>query len=305
MRHREPKVVIVIVNWNRPYDTLECLTSLQCLEYPSLELVVVDNGSRDDSGNLISRQFPQVPLLLQQKNLGFAGGCNVGIEWGLERGADHILLLNNDTSVHSDFLTLLVGFMRREPTVGIVTPKIYCHGDPDRIWAMGGTIDRNTSRSEHINEGAVDAGQFTNPIACDYATGCAMLVRRAVFERIGLLDADYFYSYEDSDFCVRARDAGFGVYCVPKAKIWHIGAASVQGSRSPSCRYYASRNRIIFVRKRGRGIRKVGGVVYISAKVASYLLYYTLVRPSLTMLKALLWGVRDGLMGRGGISPLN
>ena len=305
MKPPRPKVVIVIVNWNQPQDTLECLTSLRSVTYPCLEVVVIDNGSRSPSARIISRQFPDVPLLRQQKNLGFGGGSNVGIQWGLARGADQILLLNNDTVVHPHFLTSLVAFMHREPTVGIVTPKIYVYDDPHRIWAMGGRIDRNTSRSRHIHEGEVDEGQFRDPMPCGYATGCAMLIRGAVFEQIGLLDADYFYSYEDSDFSIRARDAGFGVYCVPEARIWHKGAASVQGLRSPSYRYYATRNRMIFVQKRGEGIRKVGGVLYIGAKLASYLLYYALARPNVHTLKALLWGARDGLMGRGGVSPMD
>lgn len=305
VKYPEPKVVVVVLNWNQPQDTLQCLASLKSVAYRCLEVVVIDNGSQDGSTNIISRHFPEFALLPQQNNLGFAGGSNVGIQWGLDREADHILLLNNDTVVHPAFLTFLVDFMDSKPAAGIVTPKIYVYDDPKTIWALGGRINRHTSRSRHIAEGEIDTGQFADPIACDYATGCAMFVRRAVLERIGLLDTDYFYSYEDADFSIRARDAGFGVYCVPQARIWHKGAASVQGLRSASYRYYASRNRIIFVRKRGKGIRRVGGVVYISVKVASYMAYYALARPNVRILKALLWAVRDGLLGRCGVSPLD
>jgi GT2 family glycosyltransferase len=136
-----PHVVIVLLNWNNSHYTLPCLQSLAQIDYANAHIVVVDNGSTDGSPAVIRQQFPDVAILEQPRNLGFAAGNNVGLRWALERKADYVLLLNNDTDLAPDFLNLLVAAAERDPTIGIVAPTIYYYEQPQAIWSAGGHVD--------------------------------------------------------------------------------------------------------------------------------------------------------------------
>lgn len=249
----EPKVVITVLNWNRASDTIECVDSLQNLVYPSFEIVVVDNASTDGSVPALEHKFPALKINRNSRNLGYAGGNNVGIRYALDHGADYILLLNNDTVVDKDLVRDLVSVIQREPQAGIVSPTIYDYREPKKVWFAGASIDWETGESPHAGLGERDSGQFNRVIEVDCVTGCAMMVSRAVFERVGLLDPDYFLYYEDTDLCVRAAKAGFKSYCVQTAKVWHKESSSTQANLGSDLHaYYHTRNRLLFLRKHGR-----------------------------------------------------
>lgn len=249
-----PKILIVIVNWNGCDDTLACLASLSKLDYPSYEVVVVDNGSYDDSVQVIRTTFPQATLIETGGNLGYVGGNNLGLEYAKAIEANYALLLNNDTEVASDFLRILVNAAEAESAVGIAGPTIYYHEQPDVIWSAGGAIDWNRGSTWMVGLNERDEGQFgTGPRPVDFITGCAMLVRRAVLERAGLLDERFFMYYEEIEWCVRVAGAGFGVRHVPTARIWHKIAPQAQAA-SPFVHYYMTRNRLLFLKATGAGL---------------------------------------------------
>ncbi len=252
-RNDWPSVAIIILNWNGREDTLACLESLARLEYPSFHIIVVDNGSTDGSPETIRRAFPQTEVLETGANLGYAGGNNRGLKAALARPFPYILLLNNDTLVAPDFLTHLVRAADR--TAGIVGPTIYYADRPEVIWTAGGAIDWRRGDTRMIGLDAVDRGQFgTVPREVDFVSGCAMLVRRDVPERIGLLDERFFLYYEEVEWCVRARRAGFRILHVPQAKVWHRIAPQAQ-AESPTVHYYMTRNRLLFLALTGAGWR--------------------------------------------------
>lgn len=256
-----PNVSIIILNWNGREDTIECLGSLSHLDYPNHQVVVVDNGSDDDSAAAISAAFPEVVLIENQFNLGFSEGNNRGIEYALERGAEYLLILNNDTSIDDrDFLGRLVAFAEHNEGAGLVSPKILYYRS-DRIWFAGGRVSYLSGFSRHIAKGKLDQDFAAHkPYPVGYVSGCCMLASRRLLERIGLFDPVYFLYYEDTDLSFRAKRAGFTNYVVPTASIYHkkSSTAGIRGENLLSDRqaYYFSRNAVIFARKQLTGWRK-------------------------------------------------
>lgn len=240
---------IIILNWNGKKDTIECLNSIAKIDYPDYQVIVVDNGSTDGSPTVIKGMFPAITVLENKENLGFAGGNNVGIRFALNQGADYILLLNNDTIVEPDFLNTLIRVAETDERIGILGPKIYFFSDPSRFWHIGGKIDWRLGRASYRGYGQIDYGQLDMIEDVDYVTGCALLVKKDVFETVGLLDEQYFLYYEEIDFCIRAKKVGFRVVYVPEAKIWHKAFASSGGETAPIYVYYTTRNRLLFMRK--------------------------------------------------------
>lgn len=234
----QPFVAIVVVNWNRPLDTIECLESLSHITYGNYTVTLVDNGSDDGSPKQIRVAVPSVEVLVNPSNLGFAAGINVGIARALELDAAYVLLLNNDTVVNPDFLEPLVAICEEDHQVGVVGPTVYCFGTR-RLFSSGGwprrflpLLVRQVRPMVHEEDGP---SGFPQEIA--YVWGQAMLIRGEVFERIGVFDPRFFMYYEDCDFCLRASQAGFRVFYVPQSRIWHKVEHSTRGSEWMRWRY--------------------------------------------------------------------
>jgi GT2 family glycosyltransferase len=240
-------VYAVTVNWNRPDDTLECLRTLAAQSYPALGLLVVDNGSTDDSVARIQAEFPQADLVASPENLGFAAGANLGLHRALGAGADMVFLINNDTLVDPEAVAVLAAHVR--PDVGILAPLIYYAEEPTCIWSAGGMRGHWTLDLHGDDRGVVDTGQWRDPVARDFVTGCGMLLTRELVRRVGYFDERFFMYYEDSDLCLRAQGMGFKVLLVPASKMWHKVARSSGGSDAPEERYWMARSSVQFYRK--------------------------------------------------------
>lgn len=249
-----PSVTVIVLNWNGLDVTLECLASLARLDHPVPEVVVVDNGSTDGSAEGVRAQFPKAALIETGENLGFAGGNNVGIRYALERGADHVLLLNNDTVVAPDFLRLLVQAIEADPAAGMAGPMIYFYDQPEVIWSAGGAIDWQRGCTWMVGLDERDEGQYDAVREVDFVTGCALLARREAIEKAGMLDPRFFMYYEETEWCVRTARAGYKILHVPQAHIWHKIAPGAQAD-SPRVHYYMTRNRLLFLRAAGAGLR--------------------------------------------------
>lgn len=246
-----PTVYFSILNWNRADLTCECLESLAQLDYPNYEIVVVDNGSQDGDAVAIQTRFPSAIVLRNETNLGFAEGNNVAIRYALERGADYLFLLNNDTVVAPQMVKSLVQVAESDENIGIVGPKIYYFDEPRTIWSAGGILQpRRTPVLLGLDE--IDNGQHDTLREVDWVTGCAFLIKASVVQQIGLIDARYFAYFEENDWCIRAKRAGFSIVYVPEAHLWH----KIQPKRqalSPRHVYLMTRNRLLFLRNSGGG----------------------------------------------------
>jgi len=241
-----PRVFIIILNWNNWLDTFECLESLKNNDYLNYEVVIVDNGSdeKPQSPN------PDIKIIYNKENLGFSEGNNVGIKYALEHGADYVLLLNNDTVVSNDFLSKLVKAAESNEEIGMVGSKIYFYDQKDRIWFAGGKVNWLYNKGEMRGYNEIDQGQYDLPEIqeSNYLTGCCLLVKKNVIEKIGLLSEEYFLYYEDTDWSFSAQKAGFKTVFVPGSKIWHKGSQS-SIAKSESYIYYHIRNGLIFAKK--------------------------------------------------------
>jgi GT2 family glycosyltransferase len=227
-----PLVYIIVLTWNGRTDTLECLRSLQRLRYSNARTLIVDNASTDGTPEAIRREFPGVEVAANRSNLRFAGGNNIGIKRAIEAGADYILLLNNDTTVDPDFLPYLVHAVEGNENAGMAGPKILYYSDPHRLWFAGGKIEWWKGWVSHVGIREIDRGQYDEMREVDYLTGCCLLVRREIIEKIGMLDESYYIYGEDADWCIRATRAGYKLLYVPSARIWHKVSVSTGGHLS-------------------------------------------------------------------------
>ncbi|MBU1111010.1 glycosyltransferase family 2 protein [Patescibacteria group bacterium] len=255
MNKNVPSVAIITINLNLKRLTESFIDEVEKQSYPSFHLYIIDNGSlKEQKIDDKSLQAPWLTYHQLDKNTGFTGGNNKGIELALKDGHKFIWLVNNDTSLELDCLEKLVDCLGQNPQVGIVGPKILYENPPDIIWFAGGKINWKNpfpyTVCTHIGERIKDKGQFNESKEVDFITGCSMLIRREVLEKIGRLDDDYFAYFEDSDFCLRAKNAGWMSNYCPQAIMRHqVGALS--GVTSPRSSYYQIRNSLLFVTRWG------------------------------------------------------
>lgn len=243
------RVSIIILNWNGLKDTIECLESVKKIDYSNYEIIVVDNGSTDGSQNEIKRLFAEVALLENKENLGYAEGNNVGIRYALMNGAEYIFLLNNDTVVDSQILNSFIDVVNLYPEAGIFGAKIYYYSDPNKIWFAGGKLDSVSMRFLHIGMNQIDSEKFNRIQEIDYACGCALFIKKEVIDRIGLLEPSFFLTYEETDWCYRAKALGFKILLSPQLKVWHKISVSFGGNNSPLYTYFFTRNRLLWAKR--------------------------------------------------------
>lgn len=248
-RTTPPLVVALILNWNGCADTLACLESLQQQTYPALTPLVVDNGSSDGSAAAIHAAFPDVHLIETGANLGFCAGNNVGLKWALAQGADYVLMLNNDTWFDPAMTSELVAAANDDAAIGLAGPKIYQAAPPHVLWSAGGDVTFWGNVTAMRGFGQADHGQYDTAADVDYLPGCGILARRQLMETVGLLDVTYFAYYEDADWAMRARKAGWKVRYVPSARMWHKGGASTGGFYNPREKYLSGVNAVRFMRR--------------------------------------------------------
>ncbi len=304
-----PSVYCILLQWRSCDDTLECLASLQATSYPNLRIVVVDNGTPEHCRRALRTRFPAVDLLLNERNLGFSGGNNRGIAYALAQGAEYVLILNNDTVVAPDFLEPLVARLSADRHIGMVGPKIYQYGTENQLWFAGTTCDwllGRPLRLRHRGFGQIDRGQYDREQYGDFLSGCAMLLRREVFERVGMFDRAYFAYFEDVDLCLRVRREGYRILYVPAACVYHKAARSSTGRRNfaPLSVYFTTRNTALLMQRRGH---PVGWPLFLAGfglrLLWRRLRYLRQARPRAG--EAMLLGLVDFLRGRLGAGSMD
>jgi hypothetical protein len=249
------KAFIIILNWNGLEDSLECINSCGTIVYPNYRVVLVDNGSRGDDANVIADRFPGVNVLRLETNLGYAGGNNAGIKYALERGADCVWILNNDTVVAADALGTLVDEAYSADSIGCVGSKVLYYDHPEIIWSAGGFYDLKKCRIGHHGFDLKDDGRHDDPADVDYIPGCSVLIKRETIEKLGALRDDFFMFFEDTEFSARLRLQGYRTRYVPGSKVWHKVSRSIVKGSGPY-EYYYYRNFLRFSALYGTGIVK-------------------------------------------------
>ena len=244
-----PKVCVITLNWNGRNDTIEWAASLGKLDYPNYSLVVVDNGSSDGSVAALREQYPDITVIENGRNLGYAEGFNVGLKYAYEQGADYFLIMNNDTIAAPGCLTALVQVAETDPCIGFVSGKVYYYQDPNRLQTAGRLNHPILLVQDLVGRDEIDTGQYDEVKEYDFLDDIFLLVRRQAYEDTGGYDANFFLYYEETDWCARVRRAGYKLVYTPEAKIWHKHGMSTGGVKSPTFVYYNARNQIVFMRR--------------------------------------------------------
>ncbi len=293
------RVITMILNWNRCADTLACVASVRAMTHPT-EIVVIDNGSTDESVATIRAAYPDVTIFETGTNLGYAAGNNVGFD-AIRRqtDSDAVLLLNNDTIATPEMLTHLIAEYEAMDSRAVIGPEVRYADEPRIIWCAGGTIDWRRGYTRNIGIGT-EVGAPAPAADVPFIVGCAMLIPIAAIRRIGGFDPRYFMYWEEVDWCVRAQKAGYRTRVVPEAVLYHKVS---RGDEQPSPRvlYYLTRNRLLLLRTH---------LPWYRQPLALSWTLWGLVRTGLDLLQrrdwrreqALMRGILDAALGKTGIS---
>jgi len=288
-----PLVFAITLNWNRLNDTVRCIDSLINQTYTNLRVLVVDNHSDDGSPEEIAKLFPEVEQILNQENLGFAKGINIGLRRALSDNADYVFISNNDAFISLDSIEILINHV--VDNTGALAPLVYYTNPPNKIWSTGGYIHPWTLERTDKWAGKSDPGNWPDKIELDFVPGCGMFFPRETLIEVGLFDEDFPMYYEDMDLCLRIRRAGLSTHVVPNAKMWHKVASSSGGSDMPYERYWMARSSIRYFNKHVRGFQ-VPVVILWRTGSAIRTTYRLLLQKRWQSINAYWSGLKDGLI---------
>jgi GT2 family glycosyltransferase len=247
---RSSSVAAIVLNYNGKDITLQALDSLTKMSYPDFDIIHIDNGSTDGSSAAILEAFPEVRTVREERNIGPAGGLNLGMRTALESDYRYLLFLNNDIEVDPKMLGELVRIAETSEDIGCVGPKAYYFWDRNRIWSAGGKLRFRESATTERGMGEIDRGQFDREEDVDYINGCAVLIRRSALEKIGYWDPQFQLAGEDADLCMRLKLAGYRCVYNPKAVLWHM-VAHTAGAYVARRTFGTGRSTALFVRRYG------------------------------------------------------
>lgn len=235
------RICVILVNYNGVKDTIACIESINQSndEDHIIDVIVVDNASDNNEGITVKKCYPDITVILEIDNIGFAAANNSGIKKALSLNCDFVLLLNNDTVV-SPFLIKRLEKAADPNTVAV--PQICYYSDPSKVWYAGGYIDKSNGGGFHYS-GTNNKGDM------DFATGCCMMLHKSTIEKVGLLDEDYFLYYEDVDYSIRLKQCGIKIKFDSDSIVLHKISASTGGEKSPLTVYYTTRNRLLCINK--------------------------------------------------------
>lgn len=252
MENKLPRVFVIILNFNGAKVLNNCLASVFNSDYSNLEIVVVDNASTDESLSHAKLKYSRASFINNTRNIGFSKGNNIGIRYALEKFADYVLILNNDTLIEKDTISLLVKTAEKEDA--IISPLIM-ERDTNKIWFAGGKIDWKNIKTNHIFQ-----LQSPLPYETQYLSGCCMLIHKDVFKKIGLFDERFFLYYEDADFSLRAKNTGFKLVVNPLIKIIHLEQSNTENKGK---NYWLVLSGLIFFSAHTKGIRKIWFLLHL------------------------------------------
>lgn len=255
-----PDISFISVCYNGLNDTCELIESLQKIIHSvSYEIIIVDNSSFKNEAQELQSRYPDIRTIRSERNLGFAGGNNLGIQ---EAAGKYIFLINNDTFIEEDGFSYLIERLESNPKIGAVSPKIRFAFPPRNIQFAGFTpLSYITLRNESIGFGSPDNGRFDTPQPSPYLHGAAIMLKREAINKVGLMSERYFLYYEEMDWCVALRRASYELWYEPRCTIFHKESQST-GQSSPLRTFYMTRNRMLFAWKNLKGIERILSILY-------------------------------------------
>ena len=300
----QPKVSIIIVHLKDVPNLVECLVSLNEVNYPNFEIIIVLNGAKSSA---IITQLESVKrnikkIIITEYNLGFARANNIGIKEAIVSEADYILLLNDDTVVAPDFLNSLVAMAEENSDLALLGPKIYFFDDPERIWFAGAKFKRETCQILSPHAGEIDVSTTEHKVMdSDYITGCSLLIKRKFLDQIGLLDERFFLYWEDVDWGLRVKKAKLKNAVVPTSKVWHKVSVSSGGPNSALKVYHKIRSQLLFHKLHIPGTNAKLLMKY--SRDVGWLLFKASDQNRLHKARAYMSAIKDYYLGRTGKGP--
>ena len=298
---KEPKIAIIIINWNTYQLTFNCLKSLEACTYKNKTIFFVDNGSKDGSGDKIALEFPDINYIQNEINEGFTGANNIALKVILKQNFDYVLLLNNDTEVKPNFLTHLEASMNFDENLAATQPLILDFPNKNTIWNAGGSFNSFFGLSKTRSKGMIYKPKLKIDTSTEWISGCCILVKIAVIHEVGLLDNRFFAYFEDVDWSIRMTNLGYKLGVVPKSIIYHHSSGSSkknntsnEGNLSPYAHYLNVRNHIYLIKKHTFFFNSIGSLIYQILKITSYSIYFIL-RFRFGKFKMVWRGVSDGI----------
>lgn len=298
------KVAVILVNWNSFQLTADCIESLAQMVYKDFDVIVVDNGSLDQSGQRLKEKYSNIILIQSDSNLGFTGGNNLGMKYALEQEYTYQILLNNDTFVKVDFLTILVEYMDKHPAIGAIQPLIYFNHDRKLVW-NGGSYFNNWlgyAYTDNYNKPLQPGSNCIKDV--DWITGCAFFTRTSILKEIGLLAENLFIYYEDVDLSFRIKQAGYQLRFHPASIIYHIAGMSnknkikgKEGFVNPIVHFLNVRNRIWLLKQYSSLLHLPTVIMYNFFYIIALMAYFV-ARFRFTKLKTVISAVQKGLIGK-------
>tara|TARA_B110000444_G_scaffold57472_1_gene53549 strand:+ start:1112 stop:2011 length:900 start_codon:yes stop_codon:yes gene_type:complete len=291
---KNSKIAIIIVNWKQYQLTKLCLYSLQKIKYDNYQIILIDNESNPKELKKIKNQFDKIITFPNQKNLGFTGANNVGIEYAIKNDFEYVMLINNDTEVEKNFINPLIELLEKNQNFGAAQPLILNYYNRNKVWSAGGFLNKFFGYTYVIKS---PEGIKKN---IDWITGCCFFLRTDVIKKIGLLDEKFFAYYEDVDWSIRIKNAGYDLAFVKSSVVYHHGSKSSknesnEGTLSPFVHYLNIRNHIFLLRKNKDVFNSVGVLFFQFFKIVSYSVYF-IVRVRINKLNMVYKGLVDGLM---------
>jgi len=288
------KVSIIIINYKNVEETIHCINSLKRVNYPNYSIVVVDNNSNNGSVEKLRDIFNNDIFIIESyKNLGFAGGNNLGIRYALKFNPDYILLINNDTEVEPDFLSIMVNSFKEDSLIGMVSPKIMFYDKKDRVWFGGGNISWLEFTGKHEkNPEKVNRKRYIT-----FATGCCILIKREVIERVGLLPEEYFMYFEDFDYSLQVQRSGYKILYEPAAVIYHKVGSSGGGNKSEFFVIQSTKSHLIILNKYRKNYKLSIFISYFFFLINSILkfFYYLLIKREIRKSLGVIRGIKEYL----------
>jgi GT2 family glycosyltransferase len=293
MNAEKPRILAITLNWRQPEITLACVHALQAMNYPHLEILVIDNGSGGKSVDYLQVNLPpEVHLHALSENVGFAAGNNVGLRQALERQFDLALMINNDAFASPNMLAHLLSEF--SPDIGLLSPKIYYAERRDLIWFAGGRRHPATLDLQQSGRGQPDGPAWQYSRDVDYLLGTCLLVNLRALSQVGLLDDCFFMYFEDLDWSLRFRQAGYRLRLVATAYLYHQVAVSSGGLETPARQYHLARSGVIFWRRHVR-LGKPANIFLLRLGSALKTTGRLLAKGNIASLQAYWRGIRDGL----------
>lgn len=284
-----PLVTIIILNYNRPQDTIECINSILEINYSTYRIILIDNCSTDDSLEIFQRNLEKVEIYSTQENIGYTGGINFGLKIAEKTFSDYILLLNNDTIVNKNFLNALVSPMEQDESVAAACGTILCEHSRNQIWYAGGEMIEWRGLAIHSGK----KSQFQNkntepPVYTTFITGCMILLRSKYLNKIGYEDERFFMYLDDIELSSRIQRKGFKLFYVPNSIIYH---KVLNESESPFKLYYSVRNRLLLISLISSGIKKYIATGYFLTVIIIKSIFWKFYKPN--FYKAAKYGLED------------